>query len=692
MTELGARPGPDAPHPPVGAFGDIKKFPLVQPERCRWTEPAGLIVAVGLVLAGATAVFPGYAVYRWPVAAIITVGLVVQVFLGCRINRRREIVAAATNAMTYQLRTAVGIERARWRGLLIGDIVRVVIVYPPGAKLAYGAMLEPQVVSAASKALAGRFTTVKHNQRKGRIMLSAALAQPDPVPTGQQRAQARVTEVAVETFGPAARVKDVEFADDNTAKAFTVHYSAGPKLTVPAVRRRVANAVGERLAGRWKADFTLQEDKVRFARRAPLPTFVPRPVTAVHPGDENFEHIPQAVDEDGEVVYWDISGVMAHQLKAGKTRTGKTVSLIGDAVEATRRGFRVQMIDPKRTEFLGLRGWPNVEIVATRVPEQIAVVHEAWLEMEDRYRRIEEEGASESDFDRMVIIVDEYRQFYANTRAWWTSIKVPGMPAECPVFEELGSLLRMAAGCWQHVILGTQRPDADFLKGEIRDNFSARIATGRLSPDGAKMMFDSEHVGVTIPLNVRGRGTMIGMDDRPREVQYLYTPDPRKATSQADLELLAALRPAEVTWPRLMVEFGDRATIIEAMADSAKKTCLEWEEVLQAKLVPYQAAPIPNADTDEPETGDPDQGQHPDSDASDSSVLIDGYNAPTLLPVTTLAVGDLIENNEGWVCVSDLPTSRAGLVQVAWRDDDDNDGENVVSAEEMIEVRKPSGE
>ena len=39
-------------------------------------------------------------------------------------------------------------------------------------------------------------------------------------------------------------------------------------------------------------------------------------------------------------------------------------------------------------------------------------------------------------------------------------------------------------------------------------------------------------------MNVRGRGTMIGMDDRPQEVQFLYTPDPRKASSPEDLALL----------------------------------------------------------------------------------------------------------------------------------------------------------
>lgn len=35
-----------------------------------------------------------------------------------------------------------------------------------------------------------------------------------------------------------------------------------------------------------------------------------------------------------------------------------------------------------------------------------------------------------------------------------------------------------------------QRPDAEFLTGEVRDNFSARTSMGRLSPQGAMMMWE----------------------------------------------------------------------------------------------------------------------------------------------------------------------------------------------------------
>ena len=234
----------------------------------------------------------------------------------------------------------------------------------------------------------------------------------------------------------------------------------------------------------WKAQFALEDDIVIFKRRPPLPTYVSRPATpAPQPGDDAYSLIPQGVDEDGQVICWDMSGAQAHLLKAGKTRTGKTVTVIGDALECARRGMPVFVIDPKRVEFMGLRSWPNVQFVATTVTQQIAVIYKLKLEMDERYRLVEEEGFSDADFQPILLIIDEYRQLYGNVQAWWKSIKVAGMPAECPVFEWVGSLLRMAAYCrihspgpalhWCHSSLCGAR-------GFVRDRGLAAACVGRV--------------------------------------------------------------------------------------------------------------------------------------------------------------------------------------------------------------------
>ena len=1099
---------------------------------------------------------PGYGAVASVVALTGATAMTGTATVGWRINQRRRALAAATNVISHQLKAPVVIEKARWRGRPVGEVVEVTLRYTELAAIGYGELLPAQLVLACSKAFGRPFRTVHQTPAKSRIRLAAATVHPAADLTEAEKQQQRVRGVVSETFGSDAAVADVVTGQDHSITRFTVHYrSAAAKVTVAAIRRRITNAVGDRLDGRWKADFSLQNDTVTFTRRPPLPTYYPRPTDPIPArNDPAFNLLPQAVNEEGHVQHWDIAGISAHMLRCGRTRSGKTISLIGDAVEAARRGFRVLVLDPKRTEFLGLRNWPNVELVATRVPDQVALVHLLWLEMEDRYRRIEEEGAHETDFDPILFIIDEYRQLHANVKAWWSGIKVTGMPSECPVFEEIGSLLRMAAACRIHVDLATQRPDAEFLKGEAlavdtpiptptgwttmgelqvgqqvldedgrpvrvaattavsigrpcyrltfsdgtslvadedhlwaakdasrraaiaspyrpmarhqrfpghpflerrlaelpsddrpvlvselerelgfgrvsllrrrihqgrwqlasfpsasddsgrfagrlysrtaliesllnelrspvptgrqhgprivptkviagsvhvgeghnwsidtvsgldlpevelpidpwllgywlgdgsrgaatiatadeevlerirrlgyrvthyarynygvstgprggwnrpslqrslrecgllhnkhvppiylrasdaqraellaglldsdgtcsvrgrgrprlsaqvsftntnpllvegvrelaaslgyiptvrkvrpagvekvpssvafgrrtsaawavrftpdrqvfgirrkqeileralvtgttngrrpryvvrvekvptvpvrcitvdspthlylagrsfipthncRDNFSARAAAGRLSPDGAQMMFDSQHIGVAIPANVRGRGTMIGVDDRPGEVQFLYTPDPRKARSPEDLALLEALRPVTTTWPRQAIQLPDVSEFAEELAEG-KKTSLEWEQVLRGRFIPWKVDlehPEPDfravADPDRGFVDDPSDRQDPTDDEYEPTD--DGYQRPTVTHAGAVEVGDLItvQDGQAWVCVADVSELDDGYMQFRWRNDDDDTGDLLTSAEEILEVRKPAND
>ena len=250
----------------------------------------------------------------------------------------------------------------------------------------------------------------------------------------------------------------------------------------------------------------------------------------------------------------------------------------------------------------------------------------------------------------------------------------------------------------------------------LRDNFAARAAAGRLSPDGAQMMFDSQHVGVAIPLNVRGRGTMTGMDDRPREVQFLYTPDPRRARTSEDVALLDALRPSTTRWPRKMIELPPAAEVAEAL--DGKKTSVEWEQLLRSSLVPFDPtaagddtdiplAPAAGGDgdtaprrstvradrrADRRDDGDVDERDVDDKGGEDE--VYEGYDEPTLVRVETVEVGDLIRLHERgpWVCVElvdQIGPAYGGQVQLDWRDDDDNAGEQLISTGELAEVRRP---
>lgn len=665
------------------------------PQLLPWGPAAAVVAGVGLIglgllhLAGA----PTATMIRASAAGLLLFAAVC--LLGYRANQRRRELAALTSVVSQLLRAPViVIRRPRWRGLLVGRVVRLRLRYTDLAAAVYGPQLGWKVTQALEQHTGHGFVVRHQNERRRELLLAEKPIVPEQELSELDRQIRRVGDVVAESFGADALVAGVK-TTDTLVTEFTVHYrSSARAMTVPAVRRRTTVAVGERLTGAWKAQFALEGDTVTFKRRPPLPTYVPRPDDpSPEPGTDAYNLIPQGVDEDGQVVHWDISGVMAHFLRAGRTRTGKTVTILGDAIELARRQMPVFVVDPKRVEFMGLRNWPNVQFVATTVQQQIALIYWLKLEMDERYRKVEEEGFPDSEFQPLGLVIDEYRQFYGNVRAWWKSIKVTGMPAECPVFEWIGTLLRMAAYCRIHVDLATQRPDAEFLAGEIRDNFSARAATGRLSPDGADMMFDSVHVGVNVPLNVRGRGTIVGVDDQPKEIQFFYTPDPRRPRSDEDLALLERLRPTTTRWPALAMQLPDPNTFIEEIP-AGKKTNLEWEQLLRAHFEPIiseDGSEETAEDNVDSESGARAAGEQEEPEAD----LDEAYQPACPVPAGMVSIGDLLNLDDGnreWVTVTDLVRDNAaagqGEVQFEWRSDDGEVGDLIVGRGELIEIRR----
>src|SRR5699024_4262849 len=153
----------------------------------------------------------------------------------------------------------------------------------------------------------------------------------------------RIADVMTGTVGANGHATDITPNDAGDVASFAIAMTKAARFTEPSVQRRLAKAVTSRLDGRWKVSFDLQDDRVEFTRRVPLPTSIARPVIPLT--DDNQTRIPEAIDEDGEIHWWDVSGVMAHHLRAGRTRTGKTVAMAGDLVEAARRGWQVFVID-----------------------------------------------------------------------------------------------------------------------------------------------------------------------------------------------------------------------------------------------------------------------------------------------------------------------------------------------------------
>lgn len=117
------------------------------------------------------------------------------------------------------------------------------------------------------------------------------------------------------------------------------------------------------------------------------------------------------------------------------------------------------------------------------------MLHAAHELMEQRYTQLEQGTARLEDFEPLALIIDEYATFKARVQRWYKTVKPKGGPTQAPVLELLSDLARLARSAKIHMLLGIQRPDVEFLGGEMRDNFGARLSLGRLSPQGAMMMW-----------------------------------------------------------------------------------------------------------------------------------------------------------------------------------------------------------
>ena len=576
-----------------------------------------------------------------------------------------------------------------------------------------------EVLRVVAGRLLARYGVTRQDRRGCVLWLS--LEEDLAAVTAKPRAQLRAERAIAELIGPTARVTGVDLAGESL-KSFTVAHQAGAKLAASGYRSRVERVISTMMPGRWRAVWDLEADTVRFEVRPTLESSVWLKAKDHDDAEDllsNYRQvaIPCAIDEDGrEILWYPARSPMA--MLTGGTGSGKTSTMHTIVGQFTQHGWPVWICDPKRVEFLGFRDWPNVQIVAGSVPQQVALVRRAWELMEYRYQLIEDGRATVNDFEPLVVIIDEFAEFRSNLFEWYQTIKVKGDPTKPPTMAEIASVTRKGRTARVHLLVGTQRPDVEFLSGEMRDNFGFRISMGRLSPQGAMMMWESAVVGVTLPRGCTGRATATHDDGRPVEVQCYRFPDIYASEGSEEWELLQALRPARSRHSRLVIvppevgDDGEQPTFrayaraewdtaenrpdLDPLARQGSEDELSGRE-LSSTLTslglghgPRPAAPrwdLADRSADA-ETGSEYQ-------LVEESDEYEGYLAPTGCSPRDLMIGDLIEVDEGsgvWVVVDEAPEDDVedpGMIAVSWRGDGDESGSVSLSDDVLVDVRRP---
>lgn len=307
------------------------------------------------------------------------------------------------------------------------------------------------------------------------------------------------------------------------------------------------------------------------------------------------------------------------------------------------------------------------------------------------------------------------------------------------------SIARKGRSSRVHLLFATQRPDAAFFDGgDMRDNFRARISMGRLSPQGAMMMWQDPSTGTTVPRACRGRATTINDENRAVEIQTYFVPDPPKIRPGEDekQDQLGAVRPHSCRHERLLIitpdaepdlDSDDGAQVLPSYRDYAAASWVRASD--RPDLDPLARRPaspdrardlasplalfgingadrprqhIDGTDTDETDTDGagrprlslvtrPVPDPEPSEDEAEESLdqRFAGYGPAVDVRPDQASIGDLLlvdADRDHWAVIDEEPgedPGDQGYVAVCWRDDTDDAGLISIPDDDRITIRHP---
>ena len=227
--------------------------------------------------------------------------------------------------------------------------------------------------------------------------------------------------------------------------------------------------------------------------------------------DDGDATLPMAlgIGINGDYIYEDLTK-FPHLMLAGSTGSGKSVALNGILLSLLYKKkpseLNLVLIDPKAVEFSLYRGIPHLlGDVITEMDESVDVLHELTELMKDRYEELEK---------MQVRNISEYNQKILSTENS-DPTKIMSHIVVCideladliithgkKVENMLGRLSQKARAAGIHLVLATQRPTSDVIKGLIKTNVPARIAFRVAS-----------HVDSNVILQSKGAESMLGQGD-----------------------------------------------------------------------------------------------------------------------------------------------------------------------------------
>lgn len=260
--------------------------------------------------------------------------------------------------------------------------------------------------------------------------------------------------------------------------------------------------------------------------------------------DGNPMNVVLGLDLSGKPVYLNLAK-MPHCLIGGTTGSGKSVCInsmiVSILYKAHPDDVKLILIDPKVIEFSNYEDMPHLATpIITEPKVATAALRWAVEEMETRYQLFR------------TLRVREYDEY---AKVAQTSMNVKHIPYIVIVIDELADLMLVAGNDVEdyiqrltqkgrasgiHLIIATQRPSVDVIKGTIKTNIPTRIAFLVKSQVDSNIILD--HVGAE---SLLGHGDMLyndSVDEQRLQGAYISAEEINNITnyivSNSDAEFL----------------------------------------------------------------------------------------------------------------------------------------------------------
>lgn len=174
---------------------------------------------------------------------------------------------------------------------------------------------------------------------------------------------------------------------------------------------------------------------------------------------------------EGKPMWFDMH-TAPHLLIAGTTGSGKSTllhTLVGNAIRFPN--LEIHLVDTKQVEFSQYAELNHSDLTIDRTyNEFLTRLEYLVVEMEERYNYLQSKGLPSNYFSNpecphpySIVIIDEFADLIMQDQ-------------DGTMYDTICKLAQKGRAAGIHLVIATQRPSADILKGALKANFPARIA------------------------------------------------------------------------------------------------------------------------------------------------------------------------------------------------------------------------